>query len=234
MKSTPLASQAVTTLLALLHEASPVVVRAACSAVARIGSEDAVGRLRELCEDAQPSTRAAAIRALGAFGDPLQLGFFQHVLHHDTAPEVVRAAECAVTNLLTATNWRPFFDEWSNNPDPVRRVAACTLAERYVLPQVKKKDVGVQSIYAVRGRLSSFEASNRCGVASAPAASTTRFAVSVERSPVTRSTHSTPETRDPSRTSRTHTVFGRSVIPHRVRFGMIAVAMSFFASAAHA
>lgn len=127
----PLAPQAVTTLLALLHEASPVVVRAACSAVARIGSEDACSRLRELCEDAQPSTRAAAIRALGAFGDPLQLGFFQHVLRHDTAPEVVRAAERAVTKLLTATNWRPFFDEWSSSPDPVRRVAACTLAECY-------------------------------------------------------------------------------------------------------
>lgn len=127
----PLAPQAVTTLLALLQDASPVVVRAACSAVARIGSEDAWSRLRELCEDAQPSTRAAAIRALGTLGDSLQLGFLQNVLHHDTAPEVVWAAERALMKLLTAANCRPFFDEWSSSPNPARRVAACTLAERY-------------------------------------------------------------------------------------------------------
>jgi HEAT repeat protein len=127
----PLAPQAVTTILSLLHDASPVVVRAACASVARIGSEDARSRLRELGEAAEPSTRAAAIEALGAFGDPLQLEFFQHVLQHDTAPEVVRAAEGAVKKLITATNWRPFFDEWSGSPNPARRVAACTLAQRY-------------------------------------------------------------------------------------------------------
>ena len=130
----PLAPQAVTTILSLLYDDSGVVVRAACDSVAQIGTEDARSRLRELCEDAEPSTRAAAIRALAAFGDPLQLELFQHALQHDTAPEVVRAAERAVTKLLTAANWRPFFDEWSGSPDPARRVEACRLAQRYASP----------------------------------------------------------------------------------------------------
>lgn len=34
-------------------------------------------------------------------------------------------------------------------------------AERYVLPEAKKKDIAVQSIYAVRGRLANFEAANK-------------------------------------------------------------------------
>ncbi len=33
-------------------------------------------------------------------------------------------------------------------------------AERYVLPEAKKKDIAVQSIYAVRGRLANFESAN--------------------------------------------------------------------------
>jgi HEAT repeat protein len=124
-------AEAAPTLVALLRDESPYVVRKACEVVGKLGVGSGHTEVVRLLQSIEPATREKAVDALAELWEE---GDFERLLarfEKDPSQGVRRQAAWALYRRAGPGNSKPLFDLWHPNSLHRHRGWACELAGEY-------------------------------------------------------------------------------------------------------
>jgi hypothetical protein len=126
-----LGTTAAAVLCQCLHDASGVVVRAACEATAALNIGAAHAAVLRLIEAPAPATRIAALRALAVLWQPADFAPVFACAQHDASAEVHKEAAWTLYRNVDAAHWATLFAAWRSASVVRHRVWACEIAARF-------------------------------------------------------------------------------------------------------
>jgi len=122
-----------------LTDTTPVVVRAACDASAKLKLFDLHNEIRELTESSNPHVQVSALKAIGVLWRPDCFDTVLGVFRSKTADEVHKQAGFILYQNADVSCWYSLFKVWHADSVPRHRTWACELAAKFSSGQLESE-----------------------------------------------------------------------------------------------